>query len=155
LVRYYSTPSSRSTLFNTAPTPPLLLLHSKHHLLLSSNPRAHARTNYLPSPELGGETRSQATATYAMGEDKKEKPGKADGGDQKKDAAAAAQPIVLKVDLHCAGCATKVKRAIKNAPGTPASSFHSLGLRLLTVPFFVLRLISDRLPLLLRRRGVG
>uniref|UniRef100_A0A452YB17 HMA domain-containing protein n=1 Tax=Aegilops tauschii subsp. strangulata TaxID=200361 RepID=A0A452YB17_AEGTS len=50
-------------------------------------------------------------------EDKKEKPGKADGGDQKKDAAAAAQPIVLKVDLHCAGCATKVKRAIKNAPG--------------------------------------
>lgn len=71
-----------------------------------------------------------------MGEDKKEKPGKADGGDQKKDAAAppaAAQPIVLKVDLHCAGCATKVKRAIKNAPGTSASFFH-----LLTVPFSVL-----------------
>uniref|UniRef100_A0A3B5XXG6 HMA domain-containing protein n=1 Tax=Triticum aestivum TaxID=4565 RepID=A0A3B5XXG6_WHEAT len=52
-----------------------------------------------------------------MGEDKKEKPGKADGGDHKKDAAAPRQPIVLKVDLHCAGCATKVKRAIKNAPG--------------------------------------
>uniref|UniRef100_A0A8R7RF97 HMA domain-containing protein n=1 Tax=Triticum urartu TaxID=4572 RepID=A0A8R7RF97_TRIUA len=52
-----------------------------------------------------------------MGEDKKEKPRKADGGDHKKDAAAPPQPIVLKVDLHCAGCATKVKRAIKNAPG--------------------------------------
>jgi hypothetical protein len=49
-----------------------------------------------------------------MGE---EKPSKAD---KKKEAAAAApaeQPIVLKVDLHCAGCASKVKRAIKHAPG--------------------------------------
>ncbi|KAM0897721.1 hypothetical protein ACQ4PT_022371 [Festuca glaucescens] len=54
-----------------------------------------------------------------MGE---EKPSKADaGGDKKKDAAAAPPPaelpIVLKVDLHCAGCASKVKRAIKHAPG--------------------------------------
>ncbi|KAM0847384.1 hypothetical protein ACQ4PT_055046 [Festuca glaucescens] len=54
-----------------------------------------------------------------MGE---EKPSKADaGGDKKKDAAAAPpppeHPIVLKVDLHCAGCASKVKRAIKHAPG--------------------------------------
>jgi copper chaperone CopZ len=44
-------------------------------------------------------------------EKKKEKPSKADGGDKKTEA------IVLKVDLHCAGCASKVKRAIKHAPG--------------------------------------
>ncbi|KQJ96875.1 heavy metal-associated isoprenylated plant protein 3 [Brachypodium distachyon] len=52
-----------------------------------------------------------------MGEEKKEKAGggKADGGDKKKDAVA--QDIVLKVDLHCSGCASKVRRAIKNAPG--------------------------------------
>lgn len=54
-----------------------------------------------------------------MGE---EKPSKADGGVKKKKEAAAAtppaeQPIVLKVDLHCAGCASKVKRAIRHAPG--------------------------------------
>lgn len=62
-----------------------------------------------------------------MGEDKKEKPGKADGGDQKKDAAPAAQPIVLKVDLHCAGCATKVKRAIKHAPGVESVKTDTAG----------------------------
>lgn len=57
-----------------------------------------------------------------MGEEKKEKAGggKADGGDKKKDAVA--QDIVLKVDLHCSGCASKVRRAIKNAPGTCRAS---------------------------------
>jgi hypothetical protein len=43
------------------------------------------------------------------------------GGEKKKDggsAAAGPQPIVLKVDLHCAGCASKVRKAIKRAPGT-------------------------------------
>ncbi|CAN6299275.1 unnamed protein product [Urochloa humidicola] len=55
-----------------------------------------------------------------MGEEKKAaKDGAA--GDKKKDAGAAAaagpQPIVLKVDLHCAGCAGKVRKAIKHAPG--------------------------------------
>ncbi|TVU30580.1 hypothetical protein EJB05_22210 [Eragrostis curvula] len=53
-----------------------------------------------------------------MGEEKKA--GKDGGGDKKKDAGAAAagpQPIVLKVDLHCAGCASKVRKAVKHAPG--------------------------------------
>jgi len=57
-----------------------------------------------------------------MGEEKKDKANKSDGGEKKKDAAAAPpaaeqQAIVLKVDLHCAGCASKVKRAIRHAPG--------------------------------------
>ncbi|CAN6310989.1 unnamed protein product [Urochloa humidicola] len=55
-----------------------------------------------------------------MGEEKKAaKDGAA--ADKKKDAGAAPaagpQPIVLKVDLHCAGCAGKVRKAIKHAPG--------------------------------------
>ncbi|OEL19002.1 hypothetical protein BAE44_0019980 [Dichanthelium oligosanthes] len=52
-----------------------------------------------------------------MGEEKKA--GKdGGGGDKKKDAAPAGpQPIVLKVDLHCAGCAGKVRKAVKRAPG--------------------------------------
>jgi len=56
-----------------------------------------------------------------MGEEKKA--GKdGGGGDKKKDAGAGAapQPIVLKVDLHCAGCASKVRKAIKRAPGASA-----------------------------------
>uniref|UniRef100_A0A804LZB9 HMA domain-containing protein n=1 Tax=Zea mays TaxID=4577 RepID=A0A804LZB9_MAIZE len=54
-----------------------------------------------------------------MGEDKKAGNKDAAGGDKKKDAGAGAapQPIVLKVDLHCAGCANKVRKAIKHAPG--------------------------------------
>lgn len=42
-----------------------------------------------------------------------------DGGGA--DAAAATeapQPVVLKMDLHCAGCADKVKKSIKRMPGT-------------------------------------
>ncbi|CAD6209606.1 unnamed protein product [Miscanthus lutarioriparius] len=43
------------------------------------------------------------------------------GGDGGGEAAAAApeaaQPVVLKMDLHCAGCAHKVKKAIKRVPG--------------------------------------
>jgi copper chaperone CopZ len=51
-----------------------------------------------------------------MGEEKKAA-GK-DGAGEKKDAGGAGpQPIVLKVDLHCAGCASKVRKAIKHAPG--------------------------------------
>jgi hypothetical protein len=59
-----------------------------------------------------------------MGEEKK---AAAKDGDKKKekDAGAAApagpQPIVLKVDLHCAGCAGKVRKAIKRAPGASAA----------------------------------
>jgi hypothetical protein len=60
-----------------------------------------------------------------MGEEKKaaKEATAAGGGDKKKDAAAAPagpQPIVLKVDLHCAGCAGKVRKAIKHAPGASA-----------------------------------
>ncbi|KAG2548822.1 heavy metal-associated isoprenylated plant protein 6-like [Panicum virgatum] len=58
-----------------------------------------------------------------MGEEKKAaaKDGAA-GGDKKKEKDAGAAPagpgpIVLKVDLHCAGCAGKVRKAIKRAPG--------------------------------------
>ncbi|KAJ1298755.1 hypothetical protein BS78_01G477900 [Paspalum vaginatum] len=41
------------------------------------------------------------------------------GGDEAAPAPApeAAQPVVLKMDLHCAGCAHKVKKAIKRVPG--------------------------------------
>nr|CAB3499543.1 unnamed protein product [Digitaria exilis] len=58
-----------------------------------------------------------------MGEEKKAA-AKDAGGDKKKDAAAAGpqQPIVLKVDLHCAGCASKVRKAIKHAPGVETVS---------------------------------
>ncbi|XP_062205259.1 heavy metal-associated isoprenylated plant protein 3-like [Phragmites australis] len=57
-----------------------------------------------------------------MGEEKKASKDGGGGGDKKKDAgagpaAAGPQPIVLKVDLHCAGCASKVRKAIKRAPG--------------------------------------
>ncbi|PUZ42809.1 hypothetical protein GQ55_9G611300 [Panicum hallii var. hallii] len=38
-----------------------------------------------------------------------------DGGAE--EAAAAAEPVVLKMELHCAGCAQKVKKAIKRVPG--------------------------------------
>ncbi|CAN6302260.1 unnamed protein product [Urochloa humidicola] len=38
-----------------------------------------------------------------------------DGGAE--EAAAAAEPVVLKMDLHCDGCAEKVKKAIKRVPG--------------------------------------
>ena len=47
--------------------------------------------------------------------------GKGGGGGGSEAAAAvpeAAQPVVLKMDLHCAGCAHKVKKAIKRVPGT-------------------------------------
>ena len=47
--------------------------------------------------------------------------GKGGGGGGGEAAAAvpeAAQPDVLKMDLHCAGCAHKVKKAIKRVPGT-------------------------------------
>ncbi|KAF8721267.1 hypothetical protein HU200_023194 [Digitaria exilis] len=44
-----------------------------------------------------------------------------DGGDgaaeEAATAAAAAEPVVLKMELHCAGCAQKVKKAIKRVPG--------------------------------------
>ncbi|PWZ07915.1 Heavy metal-associated isoprenylated plant protein 6 [Zea mays] len=33
------------------------------------------------------------------------------------DGEEAAQPVVLKLDLHCAGCAHKVKKAIRRVPG--------------------------------------
>uniref|UniRef100_A0A0E0QZM2 HMA domain-containing protein n=3 Tax=Oryza TaxID=4527 RepID=A0A0E0QZM2_ORYRU len=59
-----------------------------------------------------------------MGEEKKDKASGKDAGEKKdaagggeKAAAAAPGPIVLKVELHCAGCASKVKKAIKRAPG--------------------------------------
>lgn len=40
------------------------------------------------------------------------------GGDDRAEEAAAAEPVVLKMELHCAGCAQKVKKAIKRVPGT-------------------------------------
>ncbi|KAL6842397.1 hypothetical protein ACP4OV_027824 [Aristida adscensionis] len=52
-----------------------------------------------------------------MGEEKKAGKDGAGAGDKKKDGGAAPQPIALKVDLHCAGCASKVRKAIKHAPG--------------------------------------
>uniref|UniRef100_A0A804LDU2 HMA domain-containing protein n=1 Tax=Zea mays TaxID=4577 RepID=A0A804LDU2_MAIZE len=39
------------------------------------------------------------------------------GGDGGEAAPEAAQPVVLKMKLHCAGCAHKVKKAIKRVPG--------------------------------------
>lgn len=45
------------------------------------------------------------------------------GGDGGAEEAAAAEPVVLKMELHCAGCAEKVKKAIKRVPGT-VCSFH-------------------------------
>ncbi|TVU48346.1 hypothetical protein EJB05_07980 [Eragrostis curvula] len=43
--------------------------------------------------------------------------GAGNGGDDGAAAPEAPQPVVLKMDLHCAGCAHKVKRAIKRLPG--------------------------------------
>ncbi|KAK3150504.1 hypothetical protein QOZ80_3AG0234050 [Eleusine coracana subsp. coracana] len=40
-----------------------------------------------------------------------------DGGGGADAAAEAPQPVVLRMDLHCAGCAHKVKKAIKRVPG--------------------------------------
>uniref|UniRef100_J3N2X6 HMA domain-containing protein n=1 Tax=Oryza brachyantha TaxID=4533 RepID=J3N2X6_ORYBR len=66
-----------------------------------------------------------------MGEEKKKEK---DGGDKKKDAggdkekaAAAPGPIVLKVELHCAGCASKVKKAIKRASGVESVTTDTAG----------------------------
>ncbi|XP_062216776.1 heavy metal-associated isoprenylated plant protein 6-like [Phragmites australis] len=39
------------------------------------------------------------------------------GGEEAAAAPGAAQPVVLKMELHCAGCAQKVKKAIKHRPG--------------------------------------
>ncbi|TVU03672.1 hypothetical protein EJB05_49409, partial [Eragrostis curvula] len=55
-----------------------------------------------------------------MGEETKTAGKGGDRGDKNKDAGMAAagpQPIVLKVHLHCLGCARKVHKAIKRAPG--------------------------------------
>ncbi|KAF0930917.1 hypothetical protein E2562_037129 [Oryza meyeriana var. granulata] len=67
-----------------------------------------------------------------MGEEKKDKAsGKDAGGDKKKDAgsdkAAAPGPIILKVELHCAGCASKVKKAIKRASGVESVATDTAG----------------------------
>uniref|UniRef100_A0A0E0M824 HMA domain-containing protein n=1 Tax=Oryza punctata TaxID=4537 RepID=A0A0E0M824_ORYPU len=70
-----------------------------------------------------------------MGEEKKDKASGKDAGDKKKDAAgggekaaaAAPGPIVLKVELHCAGCASKVKKAIKRAPGVETVATDTAG----------------------------
>jgi len=59
--------------------------------------------------------------------------GAGNGGDDGAEEAAA-EPVVLKMELHCAGCAQKVKNAIKRVPGTrspegdPFFAFHSRGL---------------------------
>lgn len=44
--------------------------------------------------------------------------GKGGDGGEAAPEAAQAQPVVLKMNLHCAGCAHKVKKAIKRVPGT-------------------------------------
>lgn len=44
------------------------------------------------------------------------------GGDGGAEEASEAEPVVLKMDLHCAGCAQKVKKAIKRVPGTSSQS---------------------------------
>lgn len=43
--------------------------------------------------------------------------GKGGDGGEAAPEAAQAQPVVLKMNLHCAGCAHKVKKAIKRVPG--------------------------------------
>ncbi|CAL4929102.1 unnamed protein product [Urochloa decumbens] len=43
--------------------------------------------------------------------------GKGGDGGAEEAAAAAAEPVVLKMDLHCDGCAQKVKKIIKRVPG--------------------------------------
>ena len=75
--------------------------------------------------------------------------GKGGGGGGSEAAAAvpeAAQPVVLKMDLHCAGCAHKVKKAIKRVPGT-CSRRGNLRFTRGSIILFVLGLIHQFLSL--------
>jgi hypothetical protein len=47
----------------------------------------------------------------------KDAPPPAGGGGE---GTAAAAPVVLRMVLHCDGCAKKVKKSIHRMPGTPA-----------------------------------
>jgi copper chaperone CopZ len=68
------------------------------------------------------------------------------GGEAAAAAPEAAQPVVLKMELHCAGCAHKVKKAIKRVPGTCSRRGNFRSARG-SVILFVLRLISRFLSL--------
>jgi copper chaperone CopZ len=68
------------------------------------------------------------------------------------DGEEAAQPVVLKLDLHCAGCAHKVKKAIRRVPGNVPSPRRS--------PFYSTRSSVYCTPVvcfsrLIRRRSLG
>jgi hypothetical protein len=55
-----------------------------------------------------------------MGEEKAKK----GDGEKKKDGGKdGSAPIVLKTDLHCEGCAMKVKKAIRGLEGTVDNNF--------------------------------
>lgn len=91
-----------------------------------------------------------------MGEEKKAGKDAGGGGEKKKDAGAAAaapEPIVLKVDLHCAGCASKVRKAIKHAPGAYALWIAARRLHTYAV-LFLLRRGGSFLVLTVRRSFV-
>lgn len=51
------------------------------------------------------------------GAGEKKKGGGGDNGGGKKEAMGPTT-VVLKVDMHCEGCALKVKKAVKGFPGT-------------------------------------
>lgn len=56
-----------------------------------------------------------------MGEEKVKK---GDNAEKKKDDGKdGSAPIVLKTDLHCEGCAMKIKKAIKSLGGTIEKKF--------------------------------
>lgn len=59
------------------------------------------------------------TAAAAMGEEKKEENGAAEKkvDEKQSETEAKPEPIVLKVDMHCAGCAREVRKAIKSFKG--------------------------------------
>ena len=68
----------------------------------------------------------------------------ADGGGKKDDAQS---PIVLKLDLHCEGCAKKVKRSIKHFDGMNTFFlFLSVLLKQKFSPFISIFWVYDVLP---------
>jgi len=43
----------------------------------------------------------------------------------------AMAPVILRMDVHCYGCAGKIRRVVKNLLGTPMSSSHRHRIRLI------------------------
>jgi hypothetical protein len=89
---------------SSAPAPPIYFPPRESlaisRLLVRQQPEARTRAHTQPR-------RNNNPAFRSMGAGKG-----VDGGGE------APEPVVLKMDLHCAGCAHKVKKAIKRVPGT-------------------------------------